>query len=272
MPVGLLSLPDELLVQISTLVLVSPIARLARISQPRIRFTYEDPPSQPTPLSISKPSSQSPQKSPRKRPTASISHYPPSIVTRSRTLAAFPERHYDPYKTRTTISYLFVCQYLRNLATPIFYGNYAWHVGIHDRAPTICTFRCFLDAIGPNARSHIRSIIVFTRFGYSCLLECLPIGWITELRRCEGLRVVYVSTTLRWAGKMLSRKDGWREKLADIWRRKGLEGVEKVEPWNFGLPHDDRLLVGNFYPSDDVDIFLDKILGLDTMTTNQEVR
>ena len=229
MSVGLLSLSDELLVQISTLVLISSQERWMRISPPRTRFTYENcqwqaSPSRPTKLSLQRTGipSQSPRRAPRKRYVPSANHYFPSSFTRSLALAALPQRPYNPYLTRTSVSYLFVCRYLRNLATPIFYGNYSWHIGLHDRAPTICTFRSFLDAIGSVARSCIRSILVLTRFGYNCLWECLPSGWIVQLRRCKGLRVVYVSTSQRWV-RLLSRRDNWSEKLAEIWCSKGLE-------------------------------------------------
>ena len=54
MPIGLLSLPDELLVQIFEGVLVTLTETRVRIALPKTRFTYKDPPS-PTLNSVATP-------------------------------------------------------------------------------------------------------------------------------------------------------------------------------------------------------------------------
>ena len=238
MSVDLLSLPDELLIQISTFVLVSHKYPKIRISSPRSRFTYEDPPSQATPKTtkLRKPRKEyKPTTTSSKKPAFPVKSSSPSQYTRSRARAALPQRLYDPYKTRTSVSYLYVCQHLRALATPIYYSSHAWEIGLHNREPTIYTFRGFLDAIGPISSSSIRSVIVLTRFGYNCLWEGLPSGWIRQLRRCRGLRVVWVLMSLCWVRGLESRGDNWSEKLAEMWQRKGLEGVIEVRPWSLGL-------------------------------------
>ena len=232
MPLGLLSLPDELLVQIFEAVLVTPTQQRVRITQPKTRFTYRDPPW------------RTPQSPPRRRSTLSQASasstiaFSPGPATRSRAYAALPQRPYNPFHTRTTISCLFVCRHLRALATPFFYSNRAWEIGIHDRAPTISIFRSFLDDIGPVARPHIRSIVVLSRFGYNCLWDGLPSAWITQLGRCTGLRNVWVSMSQSWVDELEGTEYPWTDKFAKIWRLKGLSNVQEVHGWSLGFGPD----------------------------------
>ena len=229
MPIGLLSLPDELLVQVFEAALVTPTEQRVRITQPKTRFTYRDPPWQDTP----------PRRS--KLPTASASSIipiTPSPTTRSRVYAALPQRPYNSFHTRTTVSCLFVCRHLRALATPFFYGNIAWEIGIHDRAPTLSTFRSFLDDIGPVARPHIRSIVVLSRFGYNCLWDGLPSAWNTQLSRCTGLRMVWVSMSQSWVDELEATEYPWSDKFASVWRLKGLSNVQEVRGLSAGTGAD----------------------------------
>ena len=205
--------------EIATLVLVTPGKIRIHISDPRKRYTYIDTPDDP------------PSKIPSKQASTPDYDASPSRCTRSCTLAAMPQRDRDPYRTHTAISLLLVCRQLHYVASPIYYGNHAWEIGIHDRSPSIPAFRAFLNAIGDLARASIRSILIVTRYGHQCLWEGLASGWITLLRRCSGLQKIYVHMHRLWVDTLLRYPDDWTENCVEIWHRKGLEAVREVRPW-----------------------------------------
>lgn len=230
---NLLSLPPELLTQISNLVLLpSPTSSTIRISvsPPRARFTYDDAPQHVVPSTDSKGvnrqqpgwASISPLRTP---PSPTSPPTPGGRSTRSTTLAKLRRRSYNPHRTHTAISLLLVCRYLYALGTPIYYGQHYWDIGIHARSPTIPTFRYFLDNIGPLARAHIRTIVVVSSHGYGCFWEGLPSAWVSQLQRCAGLRLVIVAMSSYWVTRFNAEDDTWKRECFEAWQKKGLGHV-----------------------------------------------
>ena len=234
---NLLSLPPELLLEIASLALLSHNETPIFVSTPRTRFTYQDPPSPSSCEGSLEPqdnafSSTSPARTPPKKLT-SIPQTERS--TRSSFYRSLPQRPYNPHHTCTTISLLLVSRQLHALSTPIYYSHHAWAIGIHGRTPTISTFRHFLAAIGPLARRSIRTVVVYTRYGYDCYWNGLPSAWVALLRRCEGLTDVRISMTRLWGKAIMLRDVGWRARCVEAWRRKGLEKITTLGPWQSGV-------------------------------------
>lgn len=221
----LLSLPPELLTQISNLVLLPSLTSRVHVSPPRARFTYDDAP----PLGFPSKDSASALMGPLQTPPSHMN--PPTSCdrsTRSTTLWKLRSRPYNPHRTHTTISLLLVCRHLHALGAQIYYGHHQWYICIHARSPTIQTFRSFLGAIGPLARAHIRTVVVVSSYGYECFWEGLPSAWIVQLQRCTGLRAVIFSMGSRWVKTIIAKDERWKRMCAETWEKKGPGGVKVV--------------------------------------------
>ena len=244
MPASLLSLPPELLAQIAFSVLAPPCHGDFYVAPPPERFTYVDGPSpakSPSVQAIAIDNShQIPRPTPRARAFSTPGLSSPSSRTRSCLLAALPRRSFNPHLTHTSISLLLVCRYLRAVATPIYYSRCAWVIGIQHRSPYTAVFRKFLNAIGPLARSHIRSITVVTSRGYDCFWKGPPKEWIPQLKRCGGLESVRVKMSWQWKEAIALRDDVWRQKCVDAWRNSGLQEIKHVAP-HHPLHHRERI-------------------------------
>ena len=256
MSTGLLSLPPELLAQIALLLLGSPYSNEIYVSPPRSRFTYEDGPSPARLVS----SSSSPRRTPPARPTViPPESSTPSTSTRSCTLAALPRRPYNPHLIHTAISLLLVCRYLRAVGTPIYYRHHTWAIGYQTRSPTIATFREFLTAIGPVARSHVQSIVVVSSRGYDCFWKGPPTAWIRQLQRCGALQSVQFRMSWQWRERIDLRDAVWRQKCVDAWRNAGLQEVKHVAPCGFQRPSNVPWYRVNSFSN--IDATLDKAFG-----------
>ena len=258
MPTSLLSLPPELLTQIALLVLGSPCHNEIHVSPPRSRFTYEDGPPPAQLVNTDYPST-SPRRTPPARPSSTLGLSTPSSSTRSCTLETLPRRPFNPHLVHTTISLLLVCQYLRAVATPIYYSHRTWAIGNQARSPTIATFRDFLTAIGPSARSHIQSIMVVSSHGYGCFWLGPPTGWIPQLKRCGRIQSVQIRMSWAWRAAIDRRDGAWRQKCVDAWRNTGLQEVKHVAPCGDIRPTQ-QLYPGRLWNSK-VEGILDKAFG-----------
>ncbi|KAG7008494.1 hypothetical protein G7Y79_00005g016350 [Physcia stellaris] len=225
MPPTLLSLPPELLTQISNLVLLPSSPARIRVSPPRARFTYDDAPPRGLPSKDSAPALMSPLQTP---PSHTNPATPCDRSTRSTTSWKLRSRPYNPHRTSTTISLLLVCRHLHALGAQIYYGRHQWYIGLHARSPTIQTFRSFLGAIGPLARAHIRTVVVLSSYGYECFWEGLPRAWIVQLQRCTGIRAVIFSMSCHWAKTIIAKDERWKNMCAETWENKGPGGVKVV--------------------------------------------
>ncbi len=210
MAVGFLSLPLELRTIIYNLVLVDPSTPHLRIYKPSQPFSYGD----------------------------KYLHNEANLArlgkfmrrTRSFTKSILPWRPQNPHHTRTRISLLLVCQTIYREASPMYYGNNAWKVGIQGRDPSISLFTEFLNAIGIRNRGLIHTIIVLSRFGYSHLWKGPSKVWGRQVQRCQNLRTVVVAMAGVWAFPMAKRKAFWEEYCLEVWSRQ-IPSLESIQVW-----------------------------------------
>jgi len=176
--------------------------------------------------------------------------------TRLFTKSTLPWRPQNPHQTRTRISLLLVCQTIYYEASAVYYGNNAWDIGIQGRDPSISLFKEFLDAIGTRNRDLIRTVLVFSRFGYSHLWRGPSKAWGRQVQKCQNLSTVVVAMAGVWALSMDKRKAFWEEYCLKVWKRQ-IPSLGSVQVWC----QDDYGSAYSLYGMRKVDLLLEE-LGL----------